>query len=1159
MKKILSFLLYVSGLVFLIVPSARCAGTTAITGTLTGSNTCNGAPGLLTFHSQAGPGPFTLRYTDGTTTYSAAGVMDGEPFKVQVQPTVSTIYTLLSIQNAAGVLITADPGITAVINPGLCTLCTGSLGDPIINATFGSGNGNSPPLELVIPGASTNLTYQPTSGVPARPTPLDGFYTISSTVPVNSSGAYWHTAGRDHTGDPNGYMLYENPGTSTGEFFRQKMTTLCGGGKYEFSAWIAESDDPRTVPNPVLPDLTFIVQTEDGTVLDTYNSGPVPELATWTWNQYGFNFTLPPGVTTAIVRILDNNPGGFAVAGNDFAIDDITFRPCGPVMTAGLAVGQPPLVCPGAQAIFTGAVTGGYAAPAYLWQVSADTGKTWADIPNSNNTQLTATAATTTSAVAYQYRMLAAEASNIQSPGCRVASNTVVLVVSAGPSTDFSFTQQACNPLEVQFTGTATAGATYTWNIDGTDYAPAGAGDPSLVHIFPDYGNYTVTLKGAFTCPGSTVKTISLALTPAEIVVTPDTNICAGKPVNLRARPALSWCWSPTAGLDDATLANPVATPAVTTKYHYTALVVGANLLFNGDFSGGNAGFVSDYTYTTNSFSERVYGIGPNAAVWLLNAPACGDHTSGSGNMLLVNGAPQAGVRVWSQTVVVQPNTNYAFSAWLENITTLNPAVLQFAINGQLLGSALTANVNDCVWDQFHTVWNSGAATTAVISIVNANTAPSGNDFALDDLSFAPVTLLTDSVTIDVETPAVTAIPAVASVCPGVPQGMQAGGSLKYSWSPATGLDDPDAGSPLFILPASSVPQTILYTLTGTSARGCVATATAAMTRLPALIFAGPSNVVVCEDNPVQLFSGGGNSYSWSPATLLDDPASQNPTATVATTTKFYLSIQDVNRCTETDSLVIAVRPKPVYAAPPDKTICYGFDVKLTSSNGPGYVYAWTPAEGLDDASASVPDARPLATTDYLLQISDSVCAAYDSVFTVQVIVRPSPAIAAEKDNDIDCAVHTAQLRVNGGLYYSWTPVSGLSDSRSAAPIASVDTTTTYVVKGTGSNGCFAYDTVTVNVTATGANTFMVPNAFTPNGDGHNDCFGVSRWGDVRLEELVIYNRLGLRVFTTRNPSECWDGSFRGQLQEAGAYAYVIKAHTFCGAITRMGTVMLVR
>jgi len=1133
------------------------------TGTLTGSNTCNGAPGLLTFHSGIGPGPLTLVYTDGTTSYTQTNVMDGEPFSLQVQPAVSTTYTLVSAQAASGCLVLAMPGISATVNPGNCTLCTGSLGDPIINATFGSGTGSSPPLEQVIPGASTNLVYQPTSGSPATPTPLDGHYTISNTVPVNSSGNYWLTGGKDHTGDPNGYMLYENPGTGVGEFYRQKLTTLCGGGKYEFAAWIAQSANPATVPGIVPPDLTFIVQTEDGTVLATYNSGPVPVYSSFTWNKFGFFFTLPSGISTAIVRILDNNAGGTNVHGNDFALDDITFRPCGPDMTVSPAVGQPATVCPGTSVTFTATVTGGYTLPAYIWQVSADSGKTWRNPPSAGNTQYTVTTPAATTDIAYQFRILAAEAPNINSPSCRVASAPAILVVRGNPTIDFGFDRQPCDPLQVRLTAVGSSSGGYTWNIDGTDYAPPDPADQYLDHAFPDNGDHLVTLKGTGVCGNLTVpKTISLALQPADIVVTPDANICAGATVQLTTKPALSWCWSPAAGLSDPVGANPVASPAVTTKYHYTALVAGSNLVINGDFSAGNASFLSDYLYNPASgFNGGVYSVGPTPLNWLsANGPACKDHTNGAGNMLLVNGAQQTDVRVWSQTVNVQPNTNYAFSAWLENISTVNPAILQFSINGLRLGAPLTANVNSCVWDQYHTVWNSGSAATAVISIVNENTGFSGNDFALDDISFAPVEMMTDSVTIDIETPSVNAVPSAASVCPGAAQQLKALGAVSYSWSPVAGLDNAAVADPVYSDPGNAATGAVPYIVTGTTARGCFATATVYITQLPRSISLGPVDTVVCRDSRVRLYGAGGNSYSWSPAALLDNAGVASPlTSRIGSSTKYVLTIKDLNNCTETDSLVVHMRPVPTFKAPPDQSICAGFNVLLTSDNDKADNFLWVPADGLDNATAAVPDASPSATTIYQLYIADPVCSFYDSVFNVRVEVRPRPTISADKGNDIDCAVHTTQLHASGGVSYIWSPATGLSSPYSPVPTASIDSTTTYVVKGTASNGCYAFDSVTVSVTATGANTFVVPNAFSPNGDGVNDCFGLSRWGDVQLEELEVFNRQGMRVFTARNPSQCWDGTFQGQAQPAGTYVYIIKARTFCGEVTRRGTVVLIR
>ena len=61
------------------------------------------------------------------------------------------------------------------------------------------------------------------------------------------------------------------------------------------------------------------------------------------------------------------------------------------------------------------------------------------------------------------------------------------------------------------------------------------------------------------------------------------------------------------------------------------------------------------------------------------------DHTpgDGDGNMMLVNGAQQPNVAVWTQTITVTPHTNYAFSTWVQTITTVNPAKLQFSINGK--------------------------------------------------------------------------------------------------------------------------------------------------------------------------------------------------------------------------------------------------------------------------------------------------------------------------------------------------------------------------------------------------------------------------------------------------------------------------------------------
>jgi gliding motility-associated-like protein len=98
-----------------------------------------------------------------------------------------------------------------------------------------------------------------------------------------------------------------------------------------------------------------------------------------------------------------------------------------------------------------------------------------------------------------------------------------------------------------------------------------------------------------------------------------------------------------------------------------------------------------------------------------------------------------------------------------------------------------------------------------------------------------------------------------------------------------------------------------------------------------------------------------------------------------------------------------------------------------------------------------------------------------------------------------------------------------------------------------------------VNVSQTGIPRFVVPNAFSPNGDGKNDCFGIARWGDAKVEEFAVFNRWGQKLFSTNNPAICWDGRFNGQLQPAGAYAYLIRARTICGLVNTRSMVLLVR
>ncbi|MBI9059860.1 MAG: gliding motility-associated C-terminal domain-containing protein [Labilibaculum sp.] len=86
-----------------------------------------------------------------------------------------------------------------------------------------------------------------------------------------------------------------------------------------------------------------------------------------------------------------------------------------------------------------------------------------------------------------------------------------------------------------------------------------------------------------------------------------------------------------------------------------------------------------------------------------------------------------------------------------------------------------------------------------------------------------------------------------------------------------------------------------------------------------------------------------------------------------------------------------------------------------------------------------------------------------------------------------------------------------------------------------------------------------LPKAFTPNGDGHNDKLFI-RGGDVKEASLVIYNRLGHKLFETSNINTGWDGFFKGQLQDIDVYVYVLEVTFLDGKhVVKKGNVALLR
>jgi hypothetical protein len=166
--------------------------------------------------------------------------------------------------------------------------------------------------------------------------------------------------------------------------------------------------------------------------------------------------------------------------------------------------------------------------------------------------------------------------------------------------------------------------------------------------------------------------------------------------------------------------------------------------IVNGDFEAGHTGFSSDYTYvspglTNGLWPEGTYTVDTNPvnnhSLWA----SFGDHTTGTGQMLIANGATTAGLNVWlgmNNPAVLTPGT-YMFSAWVASVYPANPAVLDFKVNGTPIGS-FAASTTTGLWQQFTGTFSTGGGGSTFASI-DVNIQANGNDFALDDIHLQQV------------------------------------------------------------------------------------------------------------------------------------------------------------------------------------------------------------------------------------------------------------------------------------------------------------------------------------------------------------------------------------------------------------------------------------
>lgn len=436
-------------------------------------------------------------------------------------------------------------------------LCQGSLGDPIVNITFGSGANPGPQLLA----ATTNYQYY------SNDCPNDGFYTVRNNTNACFSNS-WHTLNSDHTGDANGYFMLINASFAPSAFYLDTVKGLCGNTTYQFAAWIMNILMPSACNgNGIQPNLTFSIENINGTVLQSYNTNDIPSQGSAVWQQFGFFFKTPISVSDIVLRIFNNAPGG---CGNDIALDDITFRPCGPKLTPAITgnTATSAVVCDGIPKSFsfTCTVSAGFNNPVYQWQQSFNNG-IWTDIPGETTTTLTRNFPSFTPIGNYNFRLSASEIGNASSLKCRVVSPPLIVNVNVNPIAAATNNGPVCEGGTLLLT--ATGGTQYEWT--GVNNFSSTASPASINAILQTQaGKYYVSVTDINGCK-NTDSTIVI-VNPAPVATTSfsEVTICTGDAVQLSANGGASYSWAPVTGLSAALIADPIAAPVVTTQYVVT-------------------------------------------------------------------------------------------------------------------------------------------------------------------------------------------------------------------------------------------------------------------------------------------------------------------------------------------------------------------------------------------------------------------------------------------------------------------------------------------------------------------------------------------------------------------------------------------------------------
>lgn len=365
-----------------------------------------------------------------------------------------------------------------------------------------------------------------------------------------------------HAGDPSrGYFMMIDPdeGMNNAVMYEETLTNLCSGADLAFSFWASD------LQKHALAKPTFDIQLIDpstGEVLaqscmwtPTYTPNPDEQI----WNQFGFNYNVPEGISSVKFRLKNRND---AYGGNDYCIDDIKVVFCGGKVNQGSLSN---VACYGGSVTMTNTVTLNtetmFTRPAYKWQFTTtpNNESSWTNVPSSNTNSLTVNASNTG-----YYRMFFANDDVIDGvPGnnacmLKTERNYYVFVhpeFKAGSIKNGEIVCQGHTPSLIASLTDATGGngaIEYKWQRNGVDISGATGATYQPTDLTTGIYTYTRYARNE-SCHSDWLKTGDYVLVisePFQPTITASADaVCPNTVISLTTEPGFSYQWNVAGGV----------------------------------------------------------------------------------------------------------------------------------------------------------------------------------------------------------------------------------------------------------------------------------------------------------------------------------------------------------------------------------------------------------------------------------------------------------------------------------------------------------------------------------------------------------------------------------------------------------------------------------